>query len=90
MNDDNDDEYSLDDFTRLSSIQESKVADQEDDDTYTCFSEEQFNPADRGLSDEHSSKLVCADDDASPDKEGRQVPGGGGIVPFAQRNDSEP
>ena len=66
------------------------MADQEDDDTYTCFSEEQFNPADRGLSDEQSSKLVCADDDASPGKEGRQVPGGGGIVPFAQRNDSEP
>ena len=92
MEDDNDgDEYSLDDFTRLSLIQESKV---DDDDAYTCFSEEQPKSANHGEEDVTfaeclpCNKVVCEEDDVT---EGGQAPGGGGVAPFVRPcNDSEP
>ncbi|EJK43619.1 hypothetical protein THAOC_37917, partial [Thalassiosira oceanica] len=65
-----DDEYSLDDFTKLSSIQESKVDDHEDDDIYTCFSEEQLQPADHGEED----AVACEEeDDVTGDGRGPSV-----------------
>ncbi|EJK45459.1 hypothetical protein THAOC_35924 [Thalassiosira oceanica] len=88
-----DDEYSLDDFTKLSSIQESKVDDHEDDDIYTCFSEEQLQPADHGEED----AVACEeDDDVTGDGRGPSVQpcndselcGGRGTGSYVHKNET--